>query len=153
MPALVLLLQKEAQISSLMQAIKLTNYSNDEFILSNLKVKGRLFGFNFVSNLRWGVFTWLLKLLWPKHAFDFRQKAAAAGRIPTNFLRRELGPSEAEILTSRLIDRAIRPLFPKGFSRETQVTANLLAGMETNVIFLLFFHWLPQEKPVEKRAL
>lgn len=45
---------------------------------------------------------------------DYRQKAAAAGRIPTNFMRRELGPSEKEILTSRLIDRSVRPLFPPG---------------------------------------
>ncbi|XP_013135465.1 PREDICTED: polyribonucleotide nucleotidyltransferase 1, mitochondrial [Papilio polytes] len=43
---------------------------------------------------------------------DYRQKAAAAGRIPTNFLRRELGPTEREILTSRLVDRSVRPLFP-----------------------------------------
>ncbi|KAF3841901.1 hypothetical protein F7725_023852 [Dissostichus mawsoni] len=43
---------------------------------------------------------------------DYRQKAAAAGRIPTNHLRRELGITDNEILTSRLIDRAIRPLFP-----------------------------------------
>lgn len=45
---------------------------------------------------------------------DYRQKSAAAGRIPTNFLRRELGTSEKEILTSRVIDRSLRPLFPKG---------------------------------------
>lgn len=45
---------------------------------------------------------------------DYRQKAAAAGRIPTNFMRRELGPTEKEILTSRLIDRSVRPLFPAG---------------------------------------
>ena len=44
---------------------------------------------------------------------DYRQKAAAAGRIPTNFLRRELGPTEKEILTARIIDRSVRPLFPK----------------------------------------
>ena len=44
---------------------------------------------------------------------DYRQKAAAAGRIPTNFLRREMGPSEKEILTARVIDRSLRPLFPK----------------------------------------
>ncbi len=44
---------------------------------------------------------------------DYRQKAAAAGRIPTNFLRRELGPTEREILTGRVIDRSLRPLFPK----------------------------------------
>ena len=58
---------------------------------------------------------------------DYRQKAAAAGRIPTNFLRRELGPSEKEILTARVIDRSLRPLFPKGYSSEVQVVANLLA--------------------------
>ena len=45
---------------------------------------------------------------------DYRQKSAAAGRIPTNFMRRELGTSEKEILTSRVIDRSLRPLFPKG---------------------------------------
>ncbi|XP_071453678.1 polyribonucleotide nucleotidyltransferase 1, mitochondrial [Hetaerina americana] len=58
---------------------------------------------------------------------DYRQKAAAAGRIPTNFLRREMGPSEREILTSRLIDRSLRPLFPQGFCCETQIMCNLLA--------------------------
>ncbi len=58
---------------------------------------------------------------------DFRQKASAAGRIPTNFLRRELGPSDNEILTSRLIDRSVRPLFPKGYVQDTQLVCNLLA--------------------------
>ncbi|XP_049782136.1 polyribonucleotide nucleotidyltransferase 1, mitochondrial [Schistocerca cancellata] len=58
---------------------------------------------------------------------DYRQKAAAAGRIPTNFMRRELGPTEREILTGRLIDRSLRPLFPEGFSYETQIVCNLLA--------------------------
>lgn len=58
---------------------------------------------------------------------DFRQKYAAAGRIPTNFLRRELGVSEREILSSRLIDRSVRPLFPAHFSCETQLVCNMLA--------------------------
>lgn len=58
---------------------------------------------------------------------DYRQKSAAAGRIPTNFYRRELGPSEKEILTSRLIDRSLRPLFPDGFNYETQIICNMLA--------------------------
>ncbi|XP_065563660.1 polyribonucleotide nucleotidyltransferase 1, mitochondrial-like isoform X2 [Artemia franciscana] len=58
---------------------------------------------------------------------DYRQKAAAAGRIPTNFLRRELGATEKEILTSRMIDRSLRPLFPVGYFYETQVMCNLLA--------------------------
>ncbi|XP_036402616.1 polyribonucleotide nucleotidyltransferase 1, mitochondrial isoform X1 [Megalops cyprinoides] len=58
---------------------------------------------------------------------DYRQKAAAAGRIPTNYLRRELGTTDTEILTSRLIDRSIRPLFPAGYFYDTQVVCNLLA--------------------------
>lgn len=58
---------------------------------------------------------------------DYRQKSAAAGRIPTNFLRRELGPTEREILVSRLIDRSLRPLFPDNYFYETQVICNMLA--------------------------
>ncbi|XP_025057355.1 polyribonucleotide nucleotidyltransferase 1, mitochondrial isoform X2 [Alligator sinensis] len=58
---------------------------------------------------------------------DYRQKAAAAGRIPTNYLRRELGTTDKEILTSRVIDRSIRPLFPAGYYYDTQILCNLLA--------------------------
>ncbi|KAK2520268.1 Pnpt1 [Columba guinea] len=58
---------------------------------------------------------------------DYRQKAAAAGRIPTNYLRRELGATDKEILTSRVIDRSIRPLFPAGYFYDTQILCNLLA--------------------------
>ncbi|XP_064622830.1 polyribonucleotide nucleotidyltransferase 1, mitochondrial-like isoform X2 [Lineus longissimus] len=58
---------------------------------------------------------------------DFRQKAAAAGRIPTNYLRRELGASEREILSGRMIDRSLRPLFPAGYFYETQLVCNQLA--------------------------
>lgn len=58
---------------------------------------------------------------------DYRQKAAAAARIPTNFLRRELGPTEHEILTSRVIDRSIRPLFPENFHFDTHIMCNMLA--------------------------
>ena len=58
---------------------------------------------------------------------DYRQKAAAAGRIPSNFLRRELGPSEKEILTSRMIDRSVRPLAARGWTEEVGVTCNLLS--------------------------
>ncbi|XP_035687373.1 polyribonucleotide nucleotidyltransferase 1, mitochondrial-like [Branchiostoma floridae] len=58
---------------------------------------------------------------------DYRQKAAAAGRIPTTHLRRELAQTDREILVSRLIDRSIRPLFPAGYMYETQVISNLLA--------------------------
>lgn len=58
---------------------------------------------------------------------DFRQKYAAAGRISTNFFRRELGVSEKEILLSRLVDRSLRPLFPSYFNCETQLVCNMLA--------------------------
>ena len=58
---------------------------------------------------------------------DYRQKAAAAGRIPTNMLRRELGASEREILTSRLVDRSLRPLAPPGFHDEISIACNLLS--------------------------
>ena len=47
---------------------------------------------------------------------DYQEKTYAAGRIPGGFFRREGRPGEKEILTSRLIDRPIRPLFPKGFN-------------------------------------
>ncbi|XP_037876133.1 polyribonucleotide nucleotidyltransferase 1, mitochondrial isoform X2 [Bombyx mori] len=64
---------------------------------------------------------------------DYRQKAAAAGRIPTNFFRRELGPSEKEILTSRVIDRSLRPLFPNNYNYDTQIVCNMLAMDGTNL--------------------
>ena len=52
---------------------------------------------------------------------DFKQSAAAVGRIPTNYLRRELQQTDADIIASRIIDRSIRPLFPDGFVFDTQV--------------------------------
>ncbi|XP_058460069.1 polyribonucleotide nucleotidyltransferase 1, mitochondrial [Malaya genurostris] len=64
---------------------------------------------------------------------DYRQKAAAAGRIPTNFLRRELGPSEKEILAARLVDRSVRPLFPIEFRSDTQLVCNMLAIDSSNL--------------------
>uniref|UniRef100_A0A8C2U1L8 polyribonucleotide nucleotidyltransferase n=1 Tax=Coturnix japonica TaxID=93934 RepID=A0A8C2U1L8_COTJA len=64
---------------------------------------------------------------WCAPVVDYRQKAAAAGRIPTNYLRRELGTTDKEILTSRVIDRSIRPLFPVGYFYDTQILCNLLA--------------------------
>ncbi|RCN32104.1 putative polyribonucleotide nucleotidyltransferase [Ancylostoma caninum] len=51
---------------------------------------------------------------------DFKQSAAAVGKIPTNYLRRELGQTDADILASRVIDRSLRPLFPPGWTNETQ---------------------------------
>ncbi|KAH8383573.1 hypothetical protein KR009_009337 [Drosophila setifemur] len=58
---------------------------------------------------------------------DYRLKNAASGRIPMNFMRRELGPSEKEILSARLIDRSLRPLFNKDYRTETQLVCNMLA--------------------------
>lgn len=58
---------------------------------------------------------------------QYQEKAYAAGRIPGGFLKREGRPSEKETLTSRLIDRPIRPLFPKGFMNEVQVIATVIA--------------------------
>ncbi|EDW53633.1 GM12087 [Drosophila sechellia] len=58
---------------------------------------------------------------------DYRLKNAASGRIPMNFMRRELGPSEKEILSARLIDRSLRPLFHKDYRTETQLVCNMLA--------------------------
>ena len=58
---------------------------------------------------------------------DYQEKAYAAGRIPGGFFKREGRPSEKETLTCRLIDRPIRPLFPKGFMNEVQVVANVIS--------------------------
>lgn len=54
---------------------------------------------------------------------EYRERASAAGKIPGGFFKREGKPSEKEILSARLIDRPIRPLFPKSFKNETQVIA------------------------------
>jgi polyribonucleotide nucleotidyltransferase len=58
---------------------------------------------------------------------DYQEKTFAAGRIPGGFFKREGRPSEKEILTSRLIDRPIRPLFPDGFTNEVQIIATVLS--------------------------
>ncbi len=58
---------------------------------------------------------------------DYQEKAYAAGRIPGGFFRREGRQSEKEILTSRLIDRPIRPLFPDGYYYDTQIIASVLS--------------------------
>jgi len=59
---------------------------------------------------------------------DYREKAAAAGRFPGGYFKREGRPTEKEILTSRLTDRPIRPLFPKGWYNEVQVQTILLSA-------------------------
>jgi len=59
---------------------------------------------------------------------NYQEKTYAAGKIPGSFFRREGRPSEKETLTCRLIDRPIRPLFPKGFMNETQVTCTVMSS-------------------------
>src|SRR5499427_7262960 len=73
----------------------------------------------------------------PKPGLDFfpltvnyQEKAFAAGKIPGGFFKREGRPSEKEILTSRLIDRPVRPLFTEGYRDETQVIAMVLSADE-----------------------
>jgi polyribonucleotide nucleotidyltransferase len=58
---------------------------------------------------------------------DYQEKSYAAGQIPGNFFRREGRPSEAETLLCRLIDRPLRPLFPKGFTHEVQVILTIIS--------------------------
>ncbi len=58
---------------------------------------------------------------------DYQEKTFAAGRIPGGFFKREGRPSEKEILTSRLIDRPVRPLFPEGFTNEVQIIATVIS--------------------------
>jgi polyribonucleotide nucleotidyltransferase len=59
---------------------------------------------------------------------DYQEKTYAAGKIPGSFFRREGRPSEKETLTSRLIDRPIRPLFPEGFYNEVQIVATVMSS-------------------------
>ena len=59
---------------------------------------------------------------------EYKEKAAAAGRIPGSYFRREGRPTEKEILTCRMVDRPLRPLFPKGYFYDTQVIAILLSA-------------------------
>jgi polyribonucleotide nucleotidyltransferase len=63
---------------------------------------------------------------------DYQEMAYAAGKIPGGFFKREGRPSEKEILTSRLIDRPLRPLFPKGFLNEVQIIATVLSADPEN---------------------
>jgi polyribonucleotide nucleotidyltransferase len=59
---------------------------------------------------------------------EYREKTAAAGKIPGGFFKREGRPTEKEILSSRLIDRPIRPLFPKGYKNETQILVTVYSS-------------------------
>jgi len=63
---------------------------------------------------------------------EYREKSYAAGKIPGGFFKREGRPGEKEVLSARQIDRAIRPLFPKGFNHETQVVISILSADQEN---------------------
>jgi polyribonucleotide nucleotidyltransferase len=65
-------------------------------------------------------------------AVDYRERAYAGGRIPGGFFKREGRPAEKEILTSRLIDRPLRPLFPKGFRNEIQLIVLAISADQEN---------------------
>jgi polyribonucleotide nucleotidyltransferase len=64
---------------------------------------------------------------------DYQERFASAGKIPGNFFRRETRLSDYEILISRLVDRAVRPLFPDTFLNETQIIINLISGDQKNM--------------------
>src|SRR5260221_13602110 len=75
----------------------------------------------------------------PKAGIDFlpltvnyQEKTFAAGKIPGGYFKREGRPTEKEILTSRLIDRSMRPLFPKGYDKETQIVVTVLSADRDN---------------------
>ena len=63
---------------------------------------------------------------------EYRERAYAGGRIPGGYFKREGAPVKKEILTCRLIDRPVRPLFPKGFRNEIQVICLVLSGDQEN---------------------
>src|SRR5262245_7141229 len=63
---------------------------------------------------------------------DYRERRAAAGKFPGGFMKREGRPTTKEVLTARLIDRPLRPLFPKGFMDEVQIHLNVLAADQQN---------------------
>src|SRR6266516_579183 len=63
---------------------------------------------------------------------DYRERTYAAGKIPGGFFKREGRPSEKEVLSSRLIDRPVRPLFSKQFPYETQIMATVMSSDQEN---------------------
>ena len=65
---------------------------------------------------------------WFPMSVEYKEKAAAAGRFPGGFFKREGRPTEKEILTCRMTDRPLRPLFPKGYLYDTQIIAVLLSA-------------------------
>ena len=77
---------------------------------------------------------------------DYQEKTYAAGKIPGGYFKREGQPTEKEKLTSRLIDRPLRPLFPEGYYFETQVIASgksKTAKVETSSLLPFYFFLMP----------
>jgi len=88
---------------------------------------------------------------------EYRESSYAAGRIPGNYFRREGRPNEKEVLTCRLIDRPVRPLFPEGYRFETQIVGSVLsadADNDPDVIAItgascaLYLSDIPFENPI-----
>jgi len=88
---------------------------------------------------------------------DYREYTYSAGKIPGGFFKREGRPSEREILTSRMIDRPLRPLFPEGWSTETQIVAMVLSADAENdpdvigvttAAAALYISNIPFDKPI-----
>src|SRR6186713_3444257 len=69
---------------------------------------------------------------WFPLTVDYREKAAAVGKFPGGYFKREGRPTEKEILTCRMTDRPLRPLFPKGYLFDTQIVALLLSADGAN---------------------
>jgi len=63
---------------------------------------------------------------------EYREKTYAAGKIPGGYIKRETRPSDAEILSARIVDRSIRPLFPEGFKNEVQVFIYVISADQEN---------------------
>ena len=77
---------------------------------------------------------------WFPLTVDYREKAAAVGKIPGGYFKREGRPSEKEILTARMTDRPLRPLFPKGYLYDTQIIGVLLSADGQNDPDILFIN-------------
>ena len=86
---------------------------------------------------------------------NYQEKAFAAGKIPGGFFKREGRPTEKETLTSRLIDRPIRPLFPDGFKNETQIIVTVLAhdgANDPDILAMVAGFFLARVLPVSGRS-
>ncbi len=114
-------------------------YGNHQVVLETGEIARQADGAVMVSMGETQLLVTVVAVKTPKEGQDFfplmvqyQEKAYAAGKIPGGFLKREARPSEKETLLSRLIDRPIRPLFPKGFMNEVQIIATVMS-LDENV--------------------